>query len=50
MANAPATKANAAFVDEDYDLALALYKQVRYLLLYDAARANLLLTNLALLF
>lgn len=27
MANAPATKANAAFVDEDYDLALALYKQ-----------------------
>lgn len=29
MATAPAAKANAAFVDEDYDLALALYKQVR---------------------
>ena len=28
MANTPAIKANAAFVDEDYDLALALYKQV----------------------
>jgi len=28
MATAPAAKANAAFVDEDYDLALALYKQV----------------------
>ncbi len=28
MASAPAAKANAAFVDEDYDLALALYKQV----------------------
>lgn len=27
MASAPAAKANAAFVDEDYDLALALYKQ-----------------------
>lgn len=27
MATAPAAKANAAFVDEDYDLALALYKQ-----------------------
>lgn len=27
MASAPAVKANAAFVDEDYDLALALYKQ-----------------------
>lgn len=31
MANAPAAKANAAFVDEDYDLALALYKQARLL-------------------
>lgn len=27
MATAPAASANAAFVDEDYDLALALYKQ-----------------------
>ena len=30
MATAPAAKANAAFVDEDYDLALALYKQASY--------------------